>query len=147
MTYDNIKAYQQVNTHSAEFADPHRLIQMLMEGFVTRTAEAKGAMQRGETEAKGVAVNKACRILEGLLDSLDFDKGPEVAGNLSSMYFYMLRRVQEAHRTNDPAGLDEAMELMQELKSGWDDIREEAVRMGNEPSDGSGEPQRVSVTG
>ena len=44
-----LKQYQTVNTQAQVFdASPHRLIQMLMEGGLTRLAQAKGAMERGQ---------------------------------------------------------------------------------------------------
>ncbi|SEO57429.1 flagellar export chaperone FliS [Aquisalimonas asiatica] len=129
MTYANMKLnqYQQVNNQSAEYADPHRLIQMLMEGFITRTAEAKAAMERGDINAKNTAVKKACGILHGLLDSLDFDKGGELASNLASMYFYQEKTLLLGHSRNEPEKLDEVMRLMREVKAGWDGIRDQAA--------------------
>ena len=42
-----LKQYQTVNTQAqAMEASPHRLIQMLMEGGLTRLAQARGAMER-----------------------------------------------------------------------------------------------------
>lgn len=39
-----LKQYQSVNTQAQVFdATPHRLIQMLMEGGISRLAQAKGA--------------------------------------------------------------------------------------------------------
>ena len=52
--YAAMKQYQTVNVNAqVSEADPHRLIQMLMEGGLQRVAQAKGAMQHGNTGLKG----------------------------------------------------------------------------------------------
>ncbi|MFM7783733.1 MAG: flagellar export chaperone FliS, partial [Gammaproteobacteria bacterium] len=43
-------------------ADPHRLIQMLLDGAMDRLAQARGAMQAGEIAAMGEALGKALGI-------------------------------------------------------------------------------------
>ena len=54
-----MKQYQQVGVQAqVNDADPHRLIQMLMQGGLDRIAQAKGAMerrpsQRGRTDRQG----------------------------------------------------------------------------------------------
>jgi flagellar biosynthetic protein FliS len=52
------------------FASPHRLVQMLMEGALEKIAIAKGHMARREYEAKGKHINWAISIINGLRGSL-----------------------------------------------------------------------------
>ena len=44
-------------------ASSHRLILMLMDGFLERIAQAKGAMQQKNIELKGKKINDASSIL------------------------------------------------------------------------------------
>lgn len=118
-----MQQYQTVNTQAqAAAADPHRLIQMLMEGGLTRLAQARGAMERGQTALKGELIGKAIGIVGGLRQGLDLDKGGEIARNLDSLYDYMVRRLMEANVQNDPAILEEIAALLREVKDGWDAI-------------------------
>ena len=118
-----MQQYQAVNTQAqAAAADPHRLIQMLMEGGLTRLAQARGAMERGQTALKGELIGKAIGIIGGLRQGLDLEKGGEIAGNLDSLYDYMTRRLMDANVKNDPAILEEVSGLLRELKEGWDAI-------------------------
>ncbi|MCH8506840.1 MAG: flagellar export chaperone FliS, partial [Ectothiorhodospiraceae bacterium] len=96
-----LSAYQQTSKQDAHYADPHRLIQMLMEGFLTRVAQARGAMERGQTADKGVEIGKAISIVEGLRVSLDMERGGELSESLASLYEYMQRRLLEANLHND----------------------------------------------
>ncbi|MCP1675610.1 flagellar protein FliS [Natronocella acetinitrilica] len=144
MVNNKLNAYQQVSNQSAQFADPHRLIQMLMDGFIMRVAAARGAMQRREFERKGVELGKAISILSGLRDTLDHDKGGELAANLEGLYDYMQRRILEATASNDVAMLDEIIGLMREVKTGWDGIRDAATGAAEVKA---ADPNGVSVSG
>jgi flagellar protein FliS len=122
-----LNQYQKVGLQSAvEQASPHRLIQMLMEGALSRIASAIGHMARGETEAKGRQISLAISIIDGLRGSLDQDKGGEIASNLDRLYDYMCRRLLEANLKNDTGMLTEVQSLMHQIKSGWDAISDQS---------------------
>ena len=118
-----LKQYQTVNPQAEVFdASPHRLIQMLMEGGLSRLAQAKGAMERGQVALKGELLGKAIAIIGGLREGLDLRQGGELAANLDSLYEYMSSRLLQANRSNDVAIIDEVAGLLREVKSGWDGI-------------------------
>ncbi|NLD01512.1 MAG: flagellar export chaperone FliS [Gammaproteobacteria bacterium] len=118
-----MRQYQSVNTQARAIeADPHRLIQMLIEGGLTRLAQARGAMERGQTALKGELIGKAIGIVGGLRQGLDIEKGGELAANLDSLYEYMTTRLMEANLKNDVAIIEEIAQLLREVKSGWDAI-------------------------
>lgn len=73
-----MRQYQNVSTQAQAIdASPHRLIQMLMEGGLTRMAQARGALERGEVALKGELIGKAIAIVGGLREGLDFEAGGE----------------------------------------------------------------------
>jgi flagellar protein FliS len=118
-----LRQYRAVHTGvCADSATPHRLIQMLMEGGLTRLAKAKGHMARGEIAAKGEQIGKALGIVGGLRNALDMRHGGEIAQNLNALYDYMERRLVQANLNSDPAILDEVAGLLREIKSAWDAI-------------------------
>lgn len=118
-----LRQYQTVNTQAQlTDASPHRLIQMLMEGGISRLAQAKGAMLHGQIGSKGELIGKAIAIIGGLREGLDQQRGGEIASNLDSLYEYMVSRLSEANLNNDPALIDEVADLLRNVKSGWDAI-------------------------
>jgi|SRR3990167_9530037 flagellar protein FliS len=118
-----MRQYQSVNTQAkAVDASPHRLIQMLMEGGLSRLAQARGAMDRGQVAMKGELIGKAIAIVGGLREGLDLEKGGEVAANLDRLYEYMITRLFEANLHNTVAPLEEVAVLLRNVKSGWDAI-------------------------
>ena len=120
-----MKQYQSVNVNAQVIeADPHRLIQMLLEGGLQRIAQAKGAIEYGNIPLKGELIGKAMGIIGGLRDAVDTEKGGDIAANLDNLYAFMQQRLSQANLNNDPAMLDEVAKLLREIKEGWDGIRQ-----------------------
>jgi len=121
-----MKQYQQVSIHSGIMdASPHRLVQMLMEGFLERLAIAKGNITRKEIAKKGENISRAITIVNGLQASLNKEAGGELAENLSNLYDYMSLRLVVANSNNDESILDEVAGLMLEIKTSWDKMPDE----------------------
>jgi flagellar protein FliS len=122
-----VHQYQQVNTQTSIIdADPHRLIQLLLDGALERMAMAKSRISAEDFEGKNNLLNKAIEIVGGLRGFLDHEKGGELSANLEALYDYIERRLFEANVKNDVAIIDECGGLLREVKMGWDGIREEA---------------------
>jgi len=120
---DKLSAYKQVDLISrVEGASPHRLIQMLYEAAIASVAEAKGALVREDVAARGIHITKAMTVLAGLRDNLNYEVEGQLPYDLDRLYDYMQRRLHEAHRSGDVRPLDEVLELLKTVKSGWDDI-------------------------
>ncbi|PCI19822.1 MAG: flagellar export chaperone FliS [Piscirickettsiaceae bacterium] len=118
-----LKQYQQVGVHGAVMdASPHRLIQMLLDGAITRILAAKGHMQQNNISKKGEQIGNAISIVEGLKSSLDFEKGGEISVNLDALYEYIGRTLLKASAENNTDLLDEAGKLLGQIKQGWDSI-------------------------
>jgi len=123
-----LKQYNKINLQtSIESASPHRLIQMLMDGALARLAQAKGHMKANSIAQKGEDISMAISIIGGLRDSLDHDKGGEVANNLDSLYEYMTYRLMESNLKNEVSMIDEVYDLLIEIKSAWDAIANQSV--------------------
>ena len=118
-----LKQYQQTGIHGGVMdASPHRLIQMLLEGALTRILKAKGFMQQGNLAKKGESIGSAISIVEGLKSSLDMEKGGEISQNLDALYEYINTVLLKANINNDINLLNEAGKLLSEIKIGWDGI-------------------------
>ena len=107
-------------------ASPHRLVSMLFAGYFDAIAQAKGALQTGQVDAKCRAIGRAARIVEeGLKASLDLSAGGPLAADLNDLYAYIGLRLTQANLRNDAAALDECMALMQPLREAWTSIAPE----------------------
>ena len=115
--------YRTVDAYGAASAgDRVQLIARMLQGALDRIATARGHMQRGEQAAKGEALGRAVRLIDGLRACLDQERGGEIAGNLAALYEYMTRRLTEANLRNDQRLLDEVADLLDEIRSGWEQM-------------------------
>jgi flagellar protein FliS len=112
----------QYKSIGAQSASPHRLIQMLFETYLLRVNQAIEAIQNRDLNAKGVAISKALAIVGGLEEGLNLEKGGELAENLQSLYRYVRQRLLVASDKNDVSALEEARELIFQIKDGWEQI-------------------------
>ena len=119
LAHTAVSQYQDTDNSSIAYADPHVLILRLMDGAIERIAQAKGAIQQKNAEAKGKLIGKAIGIIAGLDACLDRDLDNQLVTNLEALYEYMNSRLLEANVENDITSLEEVGRLMGEIRSAW----------------------------
>lgn len=122
------KQYQSMSAHTGVMdADPHRLVHMLLNGAIDKLSQAKGYMNNKDYEKKGNSLSAAISIIGGLQSSLDTERGGEIAKNLEDLYDYMVRQIFTANLENDLSLVDEVIGLLNEIRSAWMEIRDQAL--------------------
>jgi flagellar protein FliS len=117
--------YQSVNQQGRIAASQnHGLVSLLLDRILERLAQASGAMERGDSAASGMAMSDAIRIVDNLRASLDSAQGGEIAASLGSLYDYIEKRMVLANSKSDQTILAEVVNLITEIKTGWDGISE-----------------------
>lgn len=124
-------AYARVGVESAVMsADPHQLIVMLFDGAQAAINSARLHIQDGNRAAKGAAISKAIDIVNnGLAAALDHEQGGEIADNLGRLYDYVARLLLQANLHDDIARLDEAASLLDNIGSGWRELRRDPASL------------------
>ena len=122
MTNKSIKAYKKNATHGLAEADPHTQVAAIMEHILASLAIAKGAIERNDIEAKGLAIEKALSLITILQASLDMKAGGEISENLYRLYDFMTLRLGQASVRNSTEELDDATSVLTKIKEGWDGI-------------------------
>lgn len=128
-------SYAKIGLQSAAMsASPHQLITMLFDGAKTAITMARHHMANGEIAAKGNAISKAINIIDnGLKASIDTEAGGAaetvLAANVSALYDYINQRLMYANLRNDPALLDEADRLLDNISSAWREIDPQQSRL------------------
>ena len=96
MYHKSLKAYTTNNLQSEmSVADPHRVIQLMMQGTLERLVQ----------------------------DSLDLSQG-KISEDLFALYEYMKQQLWTAATDLDIAKIDEVANLLITIKSAWDQIPE-----------------------
>lgn len=122
MTHASLKKYQQTNKSTAQEASPYRLVAMLFQKLLDNIATAKGAIAQGNFSKKGTELSNAIAIIAVLESSLDFKQGGEVSNNLAALYKYCSEQLLVASSSNDIEKLDDIIQVLLPIKSGWDSI-------------------------
>jgi flagellar secretion chaperone FliS len=111
--------YQAYTEGSVLSGHPLRLVVALYEGALDGTRQAVTCLQARDIWGRGRAINKVIAILSELLASLDEKKGGEIATNLKRLYFYMQRRLIEAHARQAAPPLLEVEKLLETILESW----------------------------
>jgi len=114
---NGIRSYRKTNVVTA---DPGRLVIMCYEGAIDQLKIAMREQTEEQFERKTAAIVKSQDIINELLCSLDFEKGGAIAGNLESLYNYMIRRILQADVRRDTDGIEEVIGMLEELKAAWE---------------------------
>lgn len=122
MTHASLKKYHQTNKSTAQQASPYQLVAMLFQKLLGNIATAKGAISQNNFEKKGTELSNAIAIIGVLEGSLDFKQGGEVSENLASLYKFCSEQLLVASTNNDPDKLEEVIQILLPIKSGWDSI-------------------------
>ena len=98
--------------------DKEKLVLLLYVGILRFIAKAKKAMNAQNTQEKVLFINKASAVFMELSNSIDFSSA-DVAYYLNGLYAKAIARLMEANAKNDPALLDEVINVTCELVANW----------------------------
>jgi flagellar protein FliS len=116
----SLAAYNSVSVHGGVAdADPHRLVQMLMDALADRLSTVRGCIERGELVRKAQLLHSCVILVAELRGSLNLAAGGELAQNLSNLYDYMVRRLLMANLNSDPNPVVEVLALLNEVRGAW----------------------------
>ncbi len=116
----NLAAYRSVSVHGGVAnADPHAMVQMLMDAAVERLSIARGCIERGELVRQASLLHSCVMIIGELRGSLNLTDGGALAQNLSDLYQYMINKLLLANASSDSSGVIEVSRLLEEVRTAW----------------------------
>ncbi len=104
------KAYVEADNSIDERNKPKVLLKAF-EGLIASVEAAKAAIARKDYERKYRELSRIRLVIFMLESSLDMSYG-SIPENLSSLYRYILRRIQEVNATMDVGVLDECKSIL-----------------------------------
>lgn len=112
---------------AVETADSLKLIIMCYEAAINDLQNAKKYHQEHSMDQTYENVRHAQDIITELLVGLDYERGGEIAQNLSRLYNYMLRQLVGINTNKETSLYDHLIHLLSELKDAWVQIRSNGV--------------------
>lgn len=115
-------------------ASPVERIVLCYDGAIKFLSAAKRAIEEGNIQERYNNNKKAGDVIAYLMDTLNMEKGGEVAERLRQVYSYMLRRLMDVDLKNDVLAIDEVVAQLRDLRASW-----EKVARGDLPSNNTDE--------
>ena len=85
-------AYNSYQQNSVAVESPAKLVEMLYEGILRFASMAKRCIDSQDIEKKIYYINRTTDIFVELLNSLDYEKGGQVAHYLTGLYTHQDRK-------------------------------------------------------
>lgn len=110
-----IDAYQRTQVQSRS---PLELVVMLYDGAIRFLLQAREAIEVGDVGARTTAASRALDIVIELRNTLDMERGGDVARELDRLYAYITTRLLDVTR-GDGAAAEDVHTLLSTLREGW----------------------------
>ena len=137
--------YQQYKQTQYETASQEQLLIMLYNGAIKFSQQAKQALEEDDVEESNKKLKRVQAIINELMVTLDMEQGGEIADNLYSLYEYMNRRLIQANIRNDPELVQEVLEMLKDLKDGWEQALESLKEEGQASNNGNSNKNSINV--
>jgi len=117
MTSAALSTYAQ---NSVTIESPYKLVEMLFEGILRFTSQAKKSMLEDDIEKQVYWVNRAIDIFSELISSLDYEgEQQQLAEYLNGLYTYQIKLLTEANLESDVNKLDTVLKVTHGLIEAW----------------------------
>lgn len=99
-------------------ASPAERVVLLYDGAIRFMMLTKKAIEEKDIQARYDNSVKARNIIQHLSETLDMEKGGEIASNLNNIYSYILAKFPEIDK-NSIEALDEVIKHLKVLRESW----------------------------
>ena len=113
------KQYKQVQVKTA---NKEKLLIMLYQGCIKFLRLAKKSIEEEDIQGANNYIIRSQDIIRELMNTLDREKGGEIATNLYSLYDFMNRQLIEANVNKDVEKIEVVEDMMLELLDSWKQI-------------------------
>lgn len=119
-----IKAYQTTDTLGKTQVE---LIIQVYDGAISSYKKAIEYYTHEEFQDGFEQLERSKKFLTHLYTTLDLKKGGEVAASLGKLYAFIINQTQMAESTKEIALLQSNIEILDNLRSGWQGVQTEQI--------------------
>jgi len=120
--------YQEIDINTS---NPMKLVLMLYDGAINFLRKATEYGEKKDIKNKNIYANKARDIILELNNSLNLEAGGEIAHYLRGLYLFMNRHLMQANWNNDIKGITEVIQLLSNLREGWQEVYKQTAATQN----------------
>ena len=122
MVQPNTQIYNAYSQNQVGIESPQRLIEMLYEGLLRFCSRMKVFIKKDDIEQRLYYCKRATAIFIELINSLDYERGGDVAYYLNGLYLQEIKLLSQANLRNDEAKVDEVINVVRCLLEAWREI-------------------------
>ncbi|MEE8483362.1 MAG: flagellar export chaperone FliS [Nitrospinota bacterium] len=115
----HIQAYKQSEVGTAS---KMRLVIMMYDGVIRFLNECKIKIKEGDIAGRGLYISKAQKIINELQESVNRQKGGEVAENLERLYSFIMSNLTNANIQGDTSLIDQSIRVLKNLRDAWQKV-------------------------
>jgi flagellar protein FliS len=115
-------AYNAYAQNNIQIESPEKLIEMLYEGIIRFCSQAQKAIEMGDIESRVYWTNRAVAVFVELINSLDADKGGEVAHYLEGLYNQQIKFLTECNVENSTEKIEIVIRVTRGLLEAWREV-------------------------
>jgi flagellar protein FliS len=112
-------AYNAYIQYNVDVESPYKLVEMMYEGILRFTTQAKKSIRNNDVEKKIFWLNKASAIFIELIDILDLKSGDDIGSYLNGLYTYQIQVLGQANVQNDIEKIDSVILVVKGLLEAW----------------------------
>ncbi len=120
--------YQTYKKTAVQSASREKLLLLMYEGAIRYVKQAIIAVQKDDIAGRGQNIGAAFDVIMELNNTLDHKLGGEVAQNLEQLYMFMTDQLVQANVKGDEKKLQDVLNLLNTLYSGWKEAVEKLKR-------------------
>ena len=121
MPLNRIERYR--NTEALT-ADPAVVVRLLLEETMRTVRVAIDHCKEGRIAERGRAASRAVELLTALLEDLNTEDSPDLAGSLRKLYDYCQYRVIEGHPKGDVRFFEAVLAVLGDIAEAWVEVLE-----------------------
>lgn len=120
-------AASQYRSQQVQTASPAQVIVQFYDGALRFIRQAEQHINARNFAGKGERLSRAHAVVAELRANLDHTRAPELCAELDRLYVYVLDCITEANSNTDAAPLAGACKVLEQLRSAWVQVAEEAA--------------------
>lgn len=124
-------AAQKYKQNSVQTASPEKILLMLYEGAIRFIKQAMTAIDNKDIAGRGMNIGRAFDIILELNNTLNHEKGGDIAKNLEQLYMFVTDQLTKSNATGQRKPLEDALKVLETLYSGWVEALEKLKREEN----------------
>ena len=134
------RPYQAYQTNGVATSNQKQLVVMLFDGMHRFLSQATKSLEAQDFEGTHISLHKTGKILLELINTLNEEKGGEIARNLKSIYLFCYEQVVISNLKKDAELIKDVQEVLNNIRLGFKEATQKQQITGTTP-------QTLRVTG